>query len=314
MEKFDAKGFVDKKIREIKNTVRDKKAICALSGGVDSSVVAVLAYRAIGKNLRCFFLDDGLMRENEADEVKEDFSKLGIDAEVRDVADEFFAALKGKEDPEEKRKAFRNIFYTILGRIVQESGAKFMFQGTIAPDIKETAGGIKSQHNVLEQIGLDPQDWGLEKVMEPLIELYKPEVRMVAKELGLPESRYDRMPFCGPGLSARVLGEVTPERVETLRKATAIVEEELKDTGAFQYLAVLFKDMATGMTVDKKRRFGQIIAVRCVESKDAVTAGVTKLGWDKLERLQKRICSEVPGVVKVVYDITPKPPSTIEYI
>ncbi len=311
---FNAKSFVDQKVAEIKSAVGDKKAICALSGGVDSSVVAVLAHRAVGSNLKCFFLQDGLMREGEPEWVKTTFANVGINVEVMDVADEFFAALKGKEDPEEKRKAFRNIFYTVLGRIVKQSGAKFMFQGTIAADIKETVGGVKSQHNVLEQIGLDTKSWGLEKVMEPLIELYKPEVRIVAKEVGLPESVYGRMPFCGPGLSARVLGEVTPEKVSTLRKATAIVEHELKDTGAFQYLAVLFKDQATGITPDGKRRFGQIIAVRCVESRDAVTAGVTKLGWDKLERMQQRICAEVPGVVKVVYDLTPKPPSTIEYI
>ncbi len=311
---LDTDSFIEEKIDEIKKTVGDEKAICALSGGVDSSVVAMLAHKAIGDQLECFFLQDGLMREGEPEQVKETFAKYGIDVEIKDVADEFFAALKGKEDPEEKRKAFRDIFYTVLGRIVKESGAKFMFQGTIAADIKETVGGVKSQHNVLEQIGLDTSSWGLEKVMEPLIELYKPQVRMVAKALGLPESVYNRMPFCGPGLSARVIGEVTPERVETVRKATKIVEEELRDSGAFQYLAVLFKDRATGITEDGKRRFGQIIAVRCVESRDAVTAGVTKLGWDKLERLQQRICAEVPGVVKVVYDLTPKPPSTIEYI
>ena len=311
---LDVESFIEEKVSEIKKTVGSKKAICALSGGVDSSVVAALADRAIGDQLSCFFLQDGVMRAGESEQVKSTFAKLGIDVEIVDVADEFFAALKGKEDPEEKRKAFRNIFYTVLGRIVKESGAKFMLQGTIAPDIKETVGGVKSQHNVLEQIGLDTSAWGLEKVMEPLIDLYKPDVRQVAKALGLPESVYSRMPFCGPGLSARIIGEVTPKRVETVRKATKIVEEELKDSGAFQYLAVLFKDQATGMTEDGGRRFGQIIAVRCVESKDAVTAGVTKLGWDKLEKLQQRICSEVPGVVKVVYDLTPKPPSTIEYI
>ncbi len=311
---LDVDSFIEEKVSAIKETVGDEKAICALSGGVDSSVVAVLANKAIGSQLQCFFLQDGLMREGEPEQVKRTFADYGIEVGIKDVVEEFFEALKGKEGPEEKRKAFRDVFYRVLGRIVKESGAKFMFQGTIAADIKETVGGVKSQHNVLEQIGLDTSSWGLEMVMEPLIDLYKPEVRKVAKGLGLPETVYNRMPFCGPGLSARVIGEVTPKRVETVRKATAIVEEELKDSGAFQYLAVLLKDQATGITDDGKRRFGQIISVRCVESEDAVTAGVTKLAWDKLETLQQRICSEVPGVVKVVYDLTPKPPSTIEYI
>ncbi|MBN2518727.1 MAG: glutamine-hydrolyzing GMP synthase subunit GuaA [Candidatus Altiarchaeota archaeon] len=313
MENFKPKEFIQEKMAEIRSAVGQKRSIVALSGGVDSSVVAVLAHKAVGNNLRVVFLDDGLMREGEPEGVKEDFARLGMTVEVLDVADEFFKALKGKTDPEDKRKAFRNIFYTVLGRAVKESSAKFMFQGTIAADVKETAGGVKTQHNVLEQIGVNPQQWGLEKVMEPLIDLYKPEVRIVAKELGLPKECYERMPFPGPGLSARVIGEVTPERVAIVKKAHVIVEEETKQFGAFQSFAVLLNDKATGLSGDK-RAFGNIIVVRSVDSKDALTATPTKIPWDVLIKIQRRIVTQIPSVVKVLYDITGKPPSTIEYI
>ena len=188
-----------------------------------------------------------------------------------------------------------------------------MFQGTIATDVKETVGGVKTQHNVLEQIGVDPQQWGLEEVMEPLLELYKPEVRIVAKELGLPRERYARMPFPGPGLMTRVIGEVTPERVAVVKKAHVIVEEETRQFNAFQSFAVLLSDKATGLRGDK-RAFGDILVVRSVDSKDALTATPTQISWDVLMRIEKRIISEIPSVVKVLYDISGKPPSTIEYI
>jgi len=186
-------------------------------------------------------------------------------------------------------------------------------QGTIAADVKETKEGIKTQHNVLQQIGLDPGIYGL-KIIEPLKELYKPQVREVARLVGLPEQISQRMPFPGPGLATRVIGEVTPERVQIVRTATRIVEEEIHPLSTiFQFLAVLLKDKATGIK-EGKRLLGDIIAVRCVDSKDALTATPTKISWKILTRIQQRIIEEIPSVVKVLYDITPKPPSTIEYI
>ncbi len=309
---MDPQAFIQQHTAEIKDTVGTAKAVVALSGGVDSATTAALAHRAIGDHLVSIFIDDGLMREGEGPAVAEDFAKLGIKVGIVDAQDEFFAALKGLEDPEEKRKAFRHTFYTVLGRLVKESGAMCLLQGTIAADILETQRGVKTQHNILEQIGLDPQQWGL-TVLEPLKELFKPQVREVAAALGLPEDMHQRMPFPGPGLATRVIGEVTPERVETLRRATTIVEEETADLKPFQAFAVLLRDRATGLK-GEGRAFGQIIAVRCVASTDAMTASVVEVPWDTLRRIQERITAEVADVTKVLYDITPKPPSTIEYI
>jgi len=309
---MDTQSFIDEKIKEIKAAVGEKNAIVALSGGVDSSTTAVLAHRAIGDQLISIFIDDGLMRENEPETVKDIFGGLGIDLKIIDAEDEFFDALKGIEDPEEKRKAFRNTFYTTFGGLVKESGANYLLQGTIAADIVETKGGVKTQHNVLEQIGIDPETYGF-GVIEPLKELYKPEVRLVGESLGLPEEIHQRMPFPGPGLATRIIGEVTPERVEIVRKATKIVEDETKELRPFQAFAVLMNDMATGVE-GGERTFGNIIIVRSVESENAITAEVTKIPYEKLENMQRRITSEIPEVTRVVFDITPKPPATIEYI
>jgi len=311
--KFDAKKFIEEKSKELKDTINDKKAICATSGGVDSMTCALLAHKVIGDQLTTLFIDDGLMRENEPETVTEWLRDNKINVKLINAGDDFFAALKGIEDPEEKRKVFRDTFYKTLGRAVKESEASFMIQGTIAADIVETKGGIKTQHNVLEQIGISPEKYGL-RILEPLREIYKPQVREVAKELGLPEEYHQRMPFPGPGLATRIIGEVTPERVTILRKATEIVEEEiLKELKPFQAFAVLLNDRATGV-VGGKRAFGNIIVVRSVESKDAMTASVTEIPWKTLQRIQERICEEIPEVTRVLYDITPKPPGTIEYI
>ncbi|MCX7917550.1 MAG: 7-cyano-7-deazaguanine synthase [bacterium] len=312
MEKFSPKKFVKEKIEEIRKKVKDKKALVATSGGVDSTVCAILAKEAIGKNLVVFFIDDGLMRENEPEEVREFFAKRGIDLEIWNVEDNFFDALKGKIDPEEKRKAFRDTFYKTLSQAVRSYSVDFLIQGTIAADIIETQKGIKTQHNVLSQIGLNPMHYGL-NIIEPLKELYKHQVRQVAKALKLPKKIYDRKPFPGPGLATRIIGEVTRDRVEKIRIATKIVEEELKDKNIFQAFPVLFSDKATGI-VDGKRLLGDIIAIRAVKSEDALTASPVKIIWKHLYKIRDRILKEVPGVVKVLYDITPKPPSTIEYI
>lgn len=311
---MDCKKFIEEQIEYIKGIVGGGKAINALSGGVDSSTLTVLGNKAIGDQLITIFVDSGLMRENEAQEVYNDFKALGIGVEVINAQDEFFGELKGIEGPEDKRNAVTDTFYRkVFSKAIEESGAKYLLHGTILTDIEETKAGIKRQHNIFEQIGIDPKERFGYEIIEPLKTLRKDGVREVAKELGLPEKRYNRIPFPGPGLATRVIGEVTPERIETVRKATSIVEEELQDTGAFQYLAVLMNDRATGMK-DGKRDFGNIIAVRCVDSIDARTATPTKLSWDTLDLLDKRITTEVPGVIKVLYDITPKPPSTVEYI
>jgi len=309
---WEVKKFIEEKISEIKKIVRDKNAVVATSGGVDSVTCAFLAHKALGEKLTVVFIDDGLMREDEPTKVSEELRNLGIKVKLIDARDEFFKALRGIDDPEEKRKKFRSIFYKTLGKAVKENRASYLIQGTIAADISETERGIKTQHNVLEQIGIDPRDYGFQ-VIEPLREIYKPEVRDVARELGLPEEIYQRMPFPGPGLATRVVGEINPQRVEIVRKATRVVEEEMKELRPFQAFAVLMKDRATGM-VEGKRVFGDIIVVRSVESKNAMTASVSRIPWEVLEKIQKRITKEIPSVTKVLFDITPKPPSTIEYI
>lgn len=312
MLKFRAKEFIDEKIGEIRDIVGKERGVVATSGGVDSAVCAVLTFQALKHNLKIVFIDTGLMRKDEPEDMKRIFDSLGIDLVILDRKKKFFSRLKGLIDPEEKRKAFREVFYETLGEIVKKYRAKFLIQGTIAADILETKKGIKTQHNILEQIGISPQRYGL-KIIEPLRDLYKPQVRRVAKALGLSKEIYNRMPFPGPGLATRVIGEITPERIETIRKATKIVEEELSGLKKFQVLAVLFSDRATGL-FKGKRLLGDIIAVRCVDSKDALKAKATKIPFNRLERIQERITREIPSVTKVLYDITPKPPSTIEYI
>ena len=207
---MNVKKFIETQVEEIKKTVGSGKAISALSGGVDSSACTVLAFRALGPQLKSVFIDHGLMRAGEPQEIAKVFAGLGIMVDIADKKKEYFAALKGKADPEEKRKAFRYAFYNSFGKEVLRSKARFLIQGTIAADIIETQKGLKTQHNILEQIGIDPEkDFGF-KVIEPLKELFKNEVRLVAKELGLPESVYNRMPFPGPALATRIIGEVTP--------------------------------------------------------------------------------------------------------
>jgi GMP synthase (glutamine-hydrolysing) len=310
---MDFKNSVPDRIQEIKNAVGAERAISALSGGVDSSACTVLAHRAIGDNLKTIFIDDGLMREEEPVQVQKIFADLGIKVDIVDAADEFFAALAGKTDPEIKRKAFRDTFYSVFGREVKNSGARYLIQGTIAADIIETKGGIKTQHNILEQIGIDPEEGYGYKVVEPVKDLFKPGVREVAEAVGLPEEIHQRMPFPGPGLATRVVGEVTPERVARVRKATTIVEQEILHLKPFQAFAVLLSDMGTGVE-EGKRKFGDIVIVRSVESKDAMTAEATEVPWEVLNKIAQRIVTEIPEVVRVAYELTPKPPATIEYI
>jgi GMP synthase (glutamine-hydrolysing) len=314
VEDLDPREFIEQKIREIASAVGSGFAVNALSGGVDSSSVTMLGHRALGERLKTYFIENGLMRCDEPKKVVSLFEALGVRVEVVDSRGQFFDALKGLTDPEEKREAITRSFYRdIFGRLVRESGAQCLLQGTNYTDVEETVAGIKRQHNILEQLGIDPEEEYGYTVIEPLVQLRKPAVREVAKALGLPDEIYSRPPFPGPALAARIIGEVTPERVEIVRGATRIVEEELRDTGTFQHLAILHDDRVTGMR-EGKRDYGFQIEVRCWDSEDAVTGSPTRLSHDILDRLAARITGEVPGVVSVTYNITRKPPSTIEAV
>jgi len=309
---LNVEEFINTKIEEIRRIVGDGLAINALSGGVDSSVVTILGHRALGNRLKSYFIDSGLMREGEPEWVVRVFEKLGVKVELVPAADEFFQALRGITAPELKREAITHTFYKkIFGKLVQVSGAKFLLHGTNYTDVEETVAGVKRQHNILEQLGIDTQTVFGYRVIEPLAQLRKTAVRMVGRALGLPKEITERPPFPGPALAARVIGEVTRERVALVRTATAIVESELKDSGAFQYLAILHQDQVTGIR-EGRRQFGHQIEVRCWESSDAVVAEPTRLSWDKLLKIAGRITAEVPEVISVTYNITSKPPSTIE--
>lgn len=310
---MDYKTFVDDQIASMKASVGAHLAINALSGGVDSSVVTVLGHRAIGERLKTVFIENGLMRRGEPERVVRLFADMGIPVRLVDAKKEFLDALRGLTDPEEKRNAITRTFYsTVFEKLVKETGAKCLLHGTILTDIEETVAGIKRQHNILAQIGIDPEKEYGYQVLEPLKTLRKDGVREVANILGLPPEISGRIPFPGPALAARIVGEVTEERVATVREATAIVEEELEDTGAFQYMAVLLNDRATGV-IHGKREFGQIVVVRCIHSVDARTATPALLSWETLTRICARITA-IKGVNRCLYDLTPKPPATIEYI
>jgi len=310
---MDYRTFVDEQVASIRETVGNGLAINALSGGVDSSVVTVLGYQSLKDRLKTVFIDNGLMRQDEPEQVVKIFARMGIPVEPVNSRSEFLNALKGLTDPEEKRNAITKTFYaSVFGRIVRETGAKYLLHGTILTDIEETVAGIKRQHNILAQLGIDPErEYGYQ-VLEPLKTLRKDGVREVAKVLKLPAKITKRIPFPGPALATRIVGEVTEERLKTVRAATAIVEEELGRSKAFQYMAILLNDKATGIR-EGKREFGQIIVVRCIHSLDARAATPVEIPWKRLHRICGRITA-LEGVNRCLYDLTPKPPATIEYI
>jgi len=313
IEDLDPQAFIEEEVSAIAAAV-DRTAINALSGGVDSAVVTMLGHKALGDRLKTVFVENGLMREGEAECVASLFEGFGVPVEVVDARDEFFAALAGVTDPEQKREAITQTFYkAVFGRLVRDSGATHLLQGTNYTDVEETVAGVKRQHNILAQLGIDTEAQFGYTVVEPIIRLRKSGVRAVGRALGLPASTYERPPFPGPALAARVIGEVTPERVALVRAATTIVEDELASSGAFQYLAILHEDRVTGVR-DGRRDFGFQVEVRCWESTDALIGTPTRLAFDVLERLAERITTEVPGVVSVTYNITTKPPSTIEAV
>jgi GMP synthase (glutamine-hydrolysing) len=306
--------FIKAQVDAISNAVGDGTAITALSGGVDSSVVTVLGHKALGLSLKTYFVENGIMRKGEAEMIVDIFRSLGIEVIVVDERERFFNALKGVTDPEQKREAITQAFYKdSFAELLRDCGARYLLQGTILTDVDETAAGIKRQHNVFEQIGIDPEKAFGYKILEPVIQLRKDGVRKVAQALGLPESIHARPPFPGPALAARVIGEVDRDEIDLVRKATVILEEELTDIGAFQFMAILHKDRVTGMRKGK-RDFGRQIEVRCWDSIDAREASPTELPHATLVRLASRITSEVPGVVSVTYHIATKPPSTMEAV
>jgi len=398
LEKFDPKNFVKARIKELRKTIGDKRALVAVSGGVDSTTCAVLTHKAIGKNLVCATLDDAFMRIEEPENIAEILSKppFNVQTKVVNVRERFLEAMKSLKDAENKRKKFRATFYQVLSEVAKKENCKILVQGTIRADIEETMRGVKTQHNVLEQMGINPVELYGFDVVEPLVTLYKEQVRIVARFLELPSEISERQPFPGPGLSVRVVGEIRPEKLETVKKATTIVEHELSRHKPSQYFAVvidneevlqqsisvhikeiaarilnvpsryihvkIFTARATGVK-GGKRRYGEIvgikvqtmnkkihhatlqnlislqakivtenprvarilyaieeidgkkpyvIGVRAVQTTNFLIAQVSEISWTTLHTIAKKIVRECPNVSTVYYDITPKPPATIE--
>ena len=303
------KEFIEDAIQKIKDQIGDEKAIIALSGGVDSSVCSVLVQEAIGDNLTAVFVDHGLLREGEVEQVTNTF-KDRLNFKFVDASDEFMDSLAGVEDPEEKRKIIGKVFIDVFEREAIKADAKFLVQGTIAPDWIETEGEIKSHHNIALPSGMELE------LCEPIRDLYKDEVREVGDELDLPKTTVYRQPFPGPGLGVRVVGALTRENVEICRKANKIVCDEVEAAGlneeVWQYFAVLTNTKATGVKGDQ-RDFGYLVVVRIVNSIDAMTASVAELPWELIHTISKRITSEISEVTHVALSISDKPPATIEF-
>ncbi|WP_456096283.1 glutamine-hydrolyzing GMP synthase, partial [Peptostreptococcus sp.] len=311
-------SFIDDKVAEIKAKVGDKKALCALSGGVDSSVAAALMHRAIGDNLTCVFVDHGLLRKNEGDDVERIFrQKFGMNLIRVNAEDRFLSKLAGVTEPEAKRKIIGEEFIRVFEAESQKLGKMdFLVQGTIYPDIVESGNGesatIKSHHNV----GGLPEDVDFQEIIEPLRELFKDEVRKIGLELGIEENLIFRHPFPGPGLGIRVIGEVTKEKCDILREADAVYMDELRKAGLYKEIWQAFATLPDVMTVGvmgDERTYAHLVGLRAVASSDGMTSDWYKIPYDVLERISNRIINEVEGVNRVVYDITSKPPGTIEW-
>jgi len=398
LEGFDPKDFVDKQVEEIKKAIGSERALIAVSGGVDSTTSAALIHRAIGEKILCVMLDDAFMRDGEPERIARLLSQppLNLPIKVLNVKQRFLSELKGLRDAEEKRKKFRETFYKTLSETAEKEGCRFLVQGTIQADIVETKGGIKTQHNVLAQIGISPTERYGFQVIEPVVSLYKEQVRKVARYLGVPTELSERQPFPGPGLSVRVVGEIKVDKLESLKKATAIAEENFVKHGPSQYFAAIienletpqhpcivhiqetaarylnvptrylsvkvFQDKATGVK-GGERHYGEIAAIkaetadgiihqatiknlvtlqtiiikenpsftrilyavqekpqkqpyvislRAIQTRDFLTAQVAEIPWTTLAETAEKILEACPNVSGVYYDVTPKPPATVE--
>ncbi len=314
---WKVEGIIEKMVTEIRTEVGSSKAIIGLSGGIDSSVATALAAKALGDRLTAVFVDHGLMREGEPEAIRDTFEKFPINFIMANAQDRFMQRLKGVVEPERKRKIIGEEFIRVFEEIAEKSGAQFLLQGTIYPDriesgIRKGSDVIKSHHNVA---GL-PSNIRFKKIVEPLRDLYKDEVRKVAKMLNLPNELVNRQPFPGPGLAVRIIGELTPEKVMVAKKADAIVRQEIERNGLqeqlWQYFAVLTDTKATGVKGDS-RAYGYVVAIRAAESQEAMTANFAQIPYSVLEKISTRITNEIPQVTRVVYDITHKPPATIEW-
>ena len=314
---WQMEDLIGKMIAELKSETDGSRAIIGLSGGIDSSVATALAAKALGDKLTAVFVDHGFMREGEPEAIREAFQKYPINFIVANAQERFMKKLIGVADPETKRKIIGEEFIRVFEEIANESGAEYLIQGTIYPDriesgFRKNSNKIKSHHNVA---GL-PEKIKFKKILEPLRDLYKDEVRKVARMLDLPKEIVTRQPFPGPGLAVRIIGELTEEKVGIAKKADKIVREEIESNGLaenlWQYFAVLTDTKATGVKGDS-RAYGYVVAVRAAESREAMTASFANIPYPVFEKISTRITNEIPQVTRVVYDITHKPPATIEW-
>jgi GMP synthase (glutamine-hydrolysing) len=314
---WQMENLIDKMVNELKTETASGRAIIGLSGGIDSSVAATLAAKALGEKLTAVYVDHGFMREGETEAIRTAFEKFNIHLIVADAQERFMNKLRGVIEPETKRKIMGEEFIRVFEEIAAQSGAEYLIQGTIYPDriesgFRKNSDKIKSHHNVA---GL-PEKIKFKKILEPLCDLYKDEVRKVARMLELPKEIVNRQPFPGPGLAVRIIGSLTEEKVSIAKKSDKIVREEIErcalTESLWQYFSVVTDTKATGVKGDA-RAYGYVVAVRAVESKEAMTASFAKIPYEVLERISTRITNEIPQVTRVVYDVTHKPPATIEW-